>query len=548
MKMWLFLKQQLGARIYLVALLSLMTGVCNTLMIKTINDVIHGGVNGGRMAVFAAAIVGYLAASRFFSAALLRATQRAVFTMRAEILGGVLACDQQRFEQVPNQAIYTAITEDTTQLARSPDIISSMLIAGFTILVCFAYLCWLSPVAFVLILLCILVGAGLYSSVAGRAARDWFAARQTQDEFFRLVDHQLRGFKELKMSDEKRREFFENHLMERCRAGYEQNVRGGEQYIQAVLVSGMLIYGVLGAFAFTGQTWLGLSAEPFASTILVMLYLTPAIQQTVDLLPTLDRFGIAIDKMEKLQRDLADKQTPGSTSVALAEGNAPKFTNWHCLRLARVTFAYPPVDGAEPFHIGPLDLEVRRGEVLFIVGGNGSGKTTLLKLLLGLYKPDSGRFTVDGQAWEAGGADQRHLFSPLFADFHLFDRIYGRQPSPEDLANHLSAMALDHKVNLADGAWSTLDLSQGQRKRLGLVQALVDPAPVLVMDEFAADQDPAFRRRFYRELIPMFRAAGKTIIAITHDESYFDCADRIIHMVEGRPEEHQPQAAEALLT
>lgn len=522
----------MGARIYAVAFCSLLTGVCNMLMIKTLNDVIHGGVSAGRMAIFAGAVLGYLATSRFFSAALLRATQRAVYDMRVDILTRVAACDLQRFEQVPNQYVYTAVTEDTGQIARSPEILSSMLIAGFTILVCFGYLLWLSPTAFALLVVCTLLGGWLYSRVAGLAERDWQRARETQDAFFRLVDHQLRGFKELKMSDTKRRAFFEDDLLARCRDGYTRNVAGGEKYIQAVLVSGVLIYGILGAFAFSGQAWLGLAPAPFAATILVMLYLTPAIQQAVDLLPTLDRFGIAVDKIERLQRELA--QQPSLTQSEPEPLTLPPY--WRRIQLDAVTFHYPSTGGDSAFGVGPLDFSLTRGEVVFVVGGNGSGKTTLIKLLLGLYRPEAGRLLVDGTAYPAGEAAQRLLFAPLFADFHLFDRVYGNLPDCDEVTALLHLFQLEHKVSLDDGAWSTLALSQGQRKRLGLVGALLDPAPILVMDEFAADQDPDFRRTFYHDLLPLFRARGKTVVAITHDEAYFDRADRILHMVEGRLE------------
>lgn len=535
MKMLRFLHQHMGARIYAVALCSLLTGVCNMLMIKTLNDVIHGGVSPTRIAIFAGAVCGYLATSRFFSGALLRATQRAVFDMRVDILTRVAACDLQRFEQVPNQYIYTAVTEDTGQIARSPEILSSMLIAGFTILVCFGYLLWLSPTAFALLVVCTLLGGWLYSRVAGLAERDWQQARETQDAFFRLVDHQLRGFKELKMSDGKRRAFFEDDLLARCREGYARNVAGGEKYIQAVLVSGVLIYGILGAFAFTGQAWLGLAPAPFAATILVMLYLTPAIQQAVDLLPTLDRFGIAVDKIERLQRELAQQPTVYKT-VALPTPATTPPPDWHRLELDAVSFRYPSPAGDPAFGVGPLDFTLTRGEVVFVVGGNGSGKTTLIKLLLGLYRPEAGRLLLDQVSYPAGEATQRLLFAPLFADFHLFDRIYGETPDADEVAALLRLFQIDHKVALNDGVWSTLALSQGQRKRLGLVGALLDPAPILVMDEFAADQDPAFRRTFYHDLLPLFRARGKTVVAVTHDEAYFDRADRIVHMVEGRLE------------
>jgi len=77
-------------------------------------------------------------------------------------------------------------------------------------------------------------------------------------------------------------------------------------------------------------------------------------------------------------------------------------------------------------------------------------------------------------------------------------------------------------------------LSSGQRKRLAMIAALLEHRPICVFDEWAADQDPYFRKKFYRTIIPELRQQGKTIIAVTHDERYFDAADVRIHLEEGQ--------------
>src|SRR5580698_1368962 len=138
----------------------------------------------------------------------------------------------------------------------------------------------------------------------------------------------------------------------------------------------------------------------------------------------------------------------------------------------------------------------------------------------------------------------RNLFSALFSDYHLFHKLYGLTvPPPEETASLLRLLEIDDKVRLEDGRFSTLDLSGGQRKRLALFVCLLEHKPVYVFDEFAADQDPTFRRKFYEELLPRLKGQGATIIAVTHDDQYFDHCDRRVHMVEGRFVE--PRAGEA---
>ncbi len=98
-----------------------------------------------------------------------------------------------------------------------------------------------------------------------------------------------------------------------------------------------------------------------------------------------------------------------------------------------------------------------------------------------------------------------------------------------ELYELISLLKLTDKIELdGDGKGFNHNLSKGQRKRLALIYALFESKPVIVLDEWAAEQDPAFRRYFYTEMIPFLQERGKTIIIITHDDEYFQYADRII--------------------
>jgi putative ATP-binding cassette transporter len=121
------------------------------------------------------------------------------------------------------------------------------------------------------------------------------------------------------------------------------------------------------------------------------------------------------------------------------------------------------------------------------------------------------------------------------SEFHLFDRLYGLPDVPEDRVNRLIAeMEIAEKVKFFDGRFSTLELSTGQRKRIAMIVSQLEDRPIMVFDEWAADQDPRFRRHFYNEILPALRAAGKTVIAVSHDDRYFDVADRVLVMENGQ--------------
>ncbi|AEA65965.1 cyclic peptide transporter (plasmid) [Burkholderia gladioli BSR3] len=204
------------------------------------------------------------------------------------------------------------------------------------------------------------------------------------------------------------------------------------------------------------------------------------------------------------------------------------------IMLDGVTHRY--VRDGEAFTLGPIALSFVPGETVFLIGGNGSGKTTLAKLITGLYAPEGGRILLDGEPVDAASRERyRHLFSAVFGDFFLFERLFGIDAASRQRAHALlNALQLSHKVAVDGAAFSTLDLSQGQRKRLALLVAYLEDRPFYVLDEWAADQDPLFRDVFYRQLLPELKARGKTVLVISHDDRYFSLGDRNVKLDYGR--------------
>ncbi|OQY54810.1 MAG: hypothetical protein DRR08_16730 [Candidatus Parabeggiatoa sp. nov. 2] len=199
-------------------------------------------------------------------------------------------------------------------------------------------------------------------------------------------------------------------------------------------------------------------------------------------------------------------------------------------------FHYREPSGKTLFSIGAINMTIKQGEILFIVGGNGSGKSTLLKLLIGLYYPATGSLYVDDdQIDQTNYQSYRELFSIIFTDFQLFDRLYGlRDIDEQRLKSLLRLMELDKKTEFIDGKFTNVDLSTGQKKRLAFIAAVLENKPVYIFDEVAADQDPQFRQYFYEVILQDLKKQGKTIIAVTHDDKYFHTADRVLKMEEGR--------------
>jgi putative ATP-binding cassette transporter len=187
--------------------------------------------------------------------------------------------------------------------------------------------------------------------------------------------------------------------------------------------------------------------------------------------------------------------------------------------------------------LGPINLVFQPGEIVFVIGGNGSGKTTFIKLLTGLYAPEGGTIFLDGKAIAVDVKDEfRQHFSVVFSDFFLFEQLLGlAAPALDDQARqYLSQLKLANKVQIENGKLSTIELSQGQRKRLALLTAYLEDRPIYVFDEWAADQDPYFKNIFYMQLLHELKSRGKTVFVISHDDRYYHLADRIIKLEDGQ--------------
>ena len=88
-------------------------------------------------------------------------------------------------------------------------------------------------------------------------------------------------------------------------------------------------------------------------------------------------------------------------------------------------------------------------------------------------------------------------------------------------------------MTLSQSGFSTTHLSHGQRQRLALLGAYLEDRPIYVFDEWAANQEPQFRNIFYRQILPELKARGKLAVVISHDDRYFDVADRLIRLTSG---------------
>jgi putative ATP-binding cassette transporter len=309
-------------------------------------------------------------------------------------------------------------------------------------------------------------------------------------------------------------------------------------------VNQVLFFAMLGAVLFVFP--LSAADQPAVTTgyVLVGLFMLAPLTQVARILPIFHASEIAIERIEELGVRLGERLAGTVAEPDADPGLRPSLGS---IELRDVAYRY---DDERSFVLGPINLTLHPGELVFITGGNGSGKSTLARVLTGLYGPTEGELIWDGEVVTAERRDTyRQLWSGLFSELQLFDRLYGLfgMRNEAQARSLLQRLGLARIVHVESGKLSTHNLSRGQQKRLALLVGLLEDRPVYLFDEWAADQDPEFRRTFYRELLPELRGQGKAVVVITHDDRYFDAADRIIQLQEGRVIEESDSSVRAVL-
>ncbi len=483
------------------------------------------------VAAFIACWLAYGAGSVLADNRLTRVAQRAVRELRLSLSRRILAVPLPLLER-EQQRIFPVLIEDVAAVARAAENLPSAITGLVTVAGCFALLGVISLPLAAASLALIAVAVGGYVIPLHRFQRHLARWRAGWDGISALLDALVHGHKELQLDDRKRTAFLDRHLEPLCRRQEIEMIRANTWETLVRRWGELLLLLGIGALLFTLPLHGWATYEQFGRFLFVALFMLAPLATLVGFSAYLSRVSLAMDRTGQLgvllETEGPGKDVAGTSALVQADGFS--------FALHEVSYRHHRDDEA-PFDLGPVSLAFDRPELVFICGGNGSGKTTLLKLLCGLYPPAHGQLLAAGRViGEAELSQHRRRFSVIFADFFLFSGLLGHEDAPADEAARLLREVHLEKLVAIDGAgaFSTTKLSQGQRKRLALVAALLEDKPVYIFDEWAADQDPEFRRWFYERILPGLRARGKLVLAITHDEAFYPLADRIVRLADGR--------------
>lgn len=457
----------------------------------------------------------------------LRVTEAAVAVRTGRLIEAIRATDLASLEAVGRERIRGVLTRDTRVIAGSAILTLHTLQSLVLLAVGGVYLAIVALPSLVLVVLVGLVGQRMMARADRALAVHGAAANEAEDRFFGLVGDTLAGLKALKLAPAKFAAMQAEDLRPAAEATRWARVAAGAAQAQKLSLFNWLYFPTLAAVAFGLPHYLPAEALHGVAASLLMLILlwVPAVDVLLNG-PNLISAGLSVTRLRALEADLVQVSAHRPASQ-----KAP--ARFERIRLRGLAFVYRDAAGEATFTVGPLDLSIEAGELLFLAGANGSGKSTVLKLLTGLYPPTVGDIVVDERALLA--EDYRGLFAGVFADFHLFRGLYGAPVvDPAQVEDLLRALRVEDKVALAGGRLVNFGLSAGQRRRLALIAAYLEDRPIYVFDEWTADQDPEFRHYFYAVLLPQLKALGKTVIVATHDETWFSSADRVMTLADGR--------------
>lgn len=529
---WLLVKAS-RLSVAIAVLTGLISGGCSARLISLINTATSGNETDNLVWYFIGlALVAMLTGiiSQFL---LIDLAQDAVYKLRLRLSQLILSAPLKQLEELGANRLLATLTEDVQTLSGSVFAITFICIDFAVIAGCLIYLVWLSGVVFLIVVVFIGLAIICVQLLLNQAYKFLALAREEEDRLYKNFRSITEGIKELKLHTLRRQEFFSDELQ--TSAGVSRQYKASALKIGAIAVGfgQLLFFTILGLLLFGLPRIMTVTTPVLAAYALTITYLLVPVQNIMDRLPTLLSASVAVRKTESMGLALASLAETGSTMQSVPN------STWTTLELDQITHTYPSEQEDRRFIVGPLSLVFHPGQLVFIIGGNGSGKSTLAKLITGLYVPETGeiRFndiliTDQNREW------YRQHFSVVFSDFYLFDRLFGisRDHLDTHVQDYLNQFHLKHKVQITNGVLSTTALSQGQRKRLALLTAYLEDRPIYLFDEWASDQDPFFRDIFYNQLLPSLKQRGKTVLVVSHDDRYFQIADRVIKLDYGKVE------------
>lgn len=544
--------------LFLAAIISVLSAAAGMATLSLFTDEIEKVQRGGTdfnssFEMFVILVISVVVLGILSQYILSRLSTSVVCELRNTMTRRLLNTPYAVIERIGGHRVYATLTKDISNISVGMEALPNFVYSLSTALLCVAYLFFLSwelSLLVVSMLAFVIVVAGIGSWV-GMLFQE--KVREKEDDLFEGMKELVEGGRELNTNRSRKDYFYENQMQPLYEGIKWTSLKASAIFIFLGNWSLGFIFCIIGTVVYGAQYVLGeVPVSLVVSFIMVILFMIDPIQVVFD---TMEDFGNYLVSAKKI-RNLSLIEDQETTIGLLIENKTSN--DWKTIQVKDLIFKYnsgdtlslvdvdddddleksDTVKDAYEFSVGPINLEISRGDIIFMTGGNGSGKSTFAKVLVGLYEFSSGSLNFDKGENLTGDMLEwyRSQFSIIFSDFYVFKEVLnkrGELAKDEDILSRLKELKLDDKVSSSDGLLSTLSLSHGQKKRLALLLSYFEDAPINVYDEWAADQDPQFREYFYTKVLPELKQAGKTVVVVTHDDKYFNLCDHLIKFENG---------------
>ena len=528
-----FINQESPKESRRVMYLAILVGLTSTLLIALVNSAASKVSKSSSVTteffLYLFLLLSFLTLLRKLTSESVNTSQTLIHKFKMRLMRDVFLSNLVKVDGIGRVNILQALGRDAQTVSQSiPGVISACQALATLIFLSF-YMASISLIAFAIISISSILILYFSTRFVVSADDSMREAWQKEASIHEIFSDFLNGFKEIKMNSLRARDISKN-MVDASRSATKMkadaliSVSNFFNYLQ------VLLYVVVGIIIFIVPIFSSEFSSSVVPATTATIFLVGSLAGVITSIPSLSMANASARSLLNLERELE-----GLEGENLASKQEQKFSDFNTLELKELCYSYSSIGNTPSFSVGPINLTFEAGKVYFIRGGNGSGKTTIMRLLLGLYPPSSGEILLDNvKVLQPTSNFYRDLFSVVFSDFHLFQNLYGiNKYSEESLERWKLLLQMESKIKIEDGVFSSINLSTGQKKRVALLVALMEERPIMVLDEWAADQDPEFRGIFYNEIIPIFKIMGKTVIAITHDDAYFDRADFLITIKDG---------------
>jgi len=513
--------------------MSALGGISTAAILGAINAGLQGNGSLWAATLFLIALFLFIKTQYYVTITTTAEIEAIIHKIRLRLMDHIRRSELLSLEAIGRSSIVAAIASDTAILTQASNMLCFSVQGSVLVFFVAIYVAYLSLAAIVTTVVIIGVAGVIFHYKNKRLAVEKQKSAEWERRLFDRLTDFLDGFKEVRLNAARSIDLFED-ASEVSRTAANIKIKSQAETFKLIVTSQISMYVLIGAVVFVAPQFSeALGGLTLTKTTTALMFIVGACFGLVQSIPILLNANAAADRIEQLEARLQAT----ASSIEVADTRLPK--RFDSIEMKDIVFRYLDKFSEATFKIGPIDFGLRPGELVFITGGNGSGKSTFLRVLAGLYRPDSGEIRLDDELVDDKTRDTyRALMSAIFFDYHLFHKLYGiPEPEPGEIERLLKQFRLADKTGVSDGEFRTLDLSGGQRRRLALIVSLLEKRPILLLDEWTAEQDPEFRRKFYDELLPDLMRSGATVVVITHDDRYLDelhLPARRIRMDEGR--------------